>query len=91
MIYKNESYEKERSLYNIKDSQVINCTFEGKEDGESPLKECKNILVKDSLLNLRYPFCFRSRGLFQHLLQPRDPGCRSRSDSGSHSLSYTCI
>ena len=56
MIYKNESYEKERSLYNIKDSQVINCTFEGQEDGESPLKECKNILVKDSLLNLRYPF-----------------------------------
>ena len=56
MIYENIVYAKERSLYNIKKSQVINCTFEGKEDGESPLKECKDILVKDSLLNLRYPF-----------------------------------
>ena len=56
MIFENKVYEKERSLYNLKNSQVLNCTFEGKEDGESPLKECKDIIVKDCLINLRYPF-----------------------------------
>ena len=56
MIYKDLTFQKERSLYNIKDSKVINCVFEGKEDGESPLKECENIFIDNSTFNLRYPF-----------------------------------
>ena len=44
MTYKDLTFQKERSLYNIKDSKVINCKFQGEEDGESPLKECKNAL-----------------------------------------------
>ena len=56
MIYKDLTFQEERSLYNISDSKVINCIFEGKEDGESPLKECENVFVTDCMLNLRYPF-----------------------------------
>ena len=56
MTYKDLTFQKERSLYNIKDSKVINCKFQGEEDGESPLKECKNIVVEECDLNLRYPF-----------------------------------
>ena len=56
MNYKDLTFQSERSLYNIKDSIVDNCVFEGLEDGESPLKECENIFVKDCVLNLRYPF-----------------------------------
>ena len=56
MIYKDKNYQKERTLYAISDSEVINCKFEGKEDGESPLKECKNIRVNGCVFKLRYPF-----------------------------------
>ena len=56
MIYKDKTYQKERELYSISDSEVINCKFEGKEDGESPLKECKNIKVNGCVFKLRYPF-----------------------------------
>lgn len=56
MIYKNKQYEAERALYNIKNCDVIDCNFEGPEDGESPLKECKNVNITSCMLNLRYPF-----------------------------------
>ena len=50
------SLEKERSLYFEKDLKVSHCTFAGKEDGESPLKEGRNLLVEDCFFELRYPF-----------------------------------
>jgi len=53
--YRNLSYEHERALYGIKDSNIIGCNFMGKVDGESPLKECTNILVDDCNFKLRYP------------------------------------
>ena len=56
MIYKDKNYEEERSLYHLINDEVINCTFEGKLDGESPLKECINIKVLNCMVNLRYPF-----------------------------------
>lgn len=46
----------ERALYGSKNKEIINCRFEGEEDGESALKESKNIIVKDSYFDLRYPF-----------------------------------
>lgn len=59
MEYKNliegKTYDEERALYNLKDTQVINCTFAGKADGESVLKETRNISVKDCTFSLRYP------------------------------------
>lgn len=45
----------ERALYNICDAEVVNCVFAGEADGESALKECRNISVKDCKFSLRYP------------------------------------
>ena len=56
MIYKNKTYDEERALYGIKDSTVEDCTFDGPADGESALKESRNIVVKGCRFNLRYPF-----------------------------------
>ena len=49
-----KKFSKERSLYNIKDSELVRVDFEGDEDGESPLKECENISLKDCNISLRY-------------------------------------
>jgi hypothetical protein len=59
------SFQKERSLYLEKDLVVSHCTFAGPEDGESPLKEGKNLLVEDSHFDLRYPF-WHDQGLTVH-------------------------
>lgn len=55
-IFKNQSYDKERAFYGEKDILVENCRIDGPEDGESAFKECEDIKVKDTYLNLRYPF-----------------------------------
>ena len=55
-IVENITMDEERALYGSSDITVINCRFEGPADGESALKECSNVTVKDSYFNLRYPF-----------------------------------
>lgn len=52
----NKIFDEERALYAVKDMLVENCTFDGPADGESALKECSGITVRDSKFNLRYPF-----------------------------------
>eukprot|EP00792_Barthelona_sp_PAP020_P003959 TRINITY_DN1787_c0_g1_i1.p1 TRINITY_DN1787_c0_g1~~TRINITY_DN1787_c0_g1_i1.p1 ORF type:complete len:298 (-),score=75.08 TRINITY_DN1787_c0_g1_i1:276-1169(-) len=54
--FKDRTFDEERALYGIKDAVVENCNFAGPADGESALKECQNIIVKDSNFQLRYPF-----------------------------------
>lgn len=56
MIFVNETHDEERAFYGIKDAVVKNCKIDGPADGESAFKECKNIQVEDTYLNLRYPF-----------------------------------
>lgn len=55
-IYENKIYDEERALYDIEDALVTGCTFAGPADGESALKECRNIKVESCLFELRYPF-----------------------------------
>lgn len=55
-IIENKVFDEERSLYNLKNTEVKNCTFAGPADGESVLKEARNIVVSDSSFSLRYPF-----------------------------------
>lgn len=56
MIYENRTFEEERALYGSDGIEVINCRFDGPADGESAMKESKNITVRKSFFNLRYPF-----------------------------------
>lgn len=54
-IIENQNFDEERALYNLKDTEVKNCTFAGEKDGESVLKETRNISVRDCAFSLRYP------------------------------------
>lgn len=51
----NQKFDEERALYNIKNTEILNCRFEGEKDGESVLKEGRNYVVKDCSFSLRYP------------------------------------
>ena len=53
---KNQNFDEERALYHLTDGQVYNCVFAGPRDGESALKEARNIEVRGSSFSLRYPF-----------------------------------
>ena len=45
----------ERALYNKHNLEVEDTTF---DDGESPLKECSNIVVKNSIFKWKYPLWY---------------------------------
>ena len=52
---KNKKFAEERALYNLKETRVISCNFEGALDGESALKETRNIIIDSCFFALRYP------------------------------------
>ena len=49
------TFDEERALYNLKSADVVECTFAGPSDGESVLKECRDISVQKCNFSLRYP------------------------------------
>lgn len=53
--YENLTLDEERALYGVTDAEIIHCAFEGPADGESALKETRNVRVADSRFCLRYP------------------------------------
>jgi hypothetical protein len=53
---KNKTFDEERALYGARDIIVTDCRFDGPADGESAFKESRNVVVKGSFFNLRYPF-----------------------------------
>ncbi len=61
-----KTYDEERALYGLKDAFVESCSFDGPNDGESPLKECDNIIVNNSFFNLRYPFWHVRKGIVRN-------------------------
>ena len=54
-IIQNQTLDEERALYALKNAEVVGCTFAGPADGESALKECKGVTVKNCAFSLRYP------------------------------------
>lgn len=52
----NQVLDQERALYGAQDTAVVNCRFDGPADGESALKECRDIRTENCWFNLRYPF-----------------------------------
>ena len=55
MIIENKKFDAERALYNLKDATVRGCVFAGEADGESQLKEARNVKVENCAFSLRYP------------------------------------
>lgn len=55
-VYENKRFDEERALYGSCGVELNNCRFDGPADGESALKESREIRVKDCFFNLRYPF-----------------------------------
>ena len=52
---KNKTYDEERALDHLTETDVTDCIFGGPKDGESVLKECRDIRVKGCSFSLRYP------------------------------------
>lgn len=47
--------DEERALYHLQNAAVEGCTFAGPADGESALKESRDVAVKECVFSLRYP------------------------------------
>ncbi len=57
------TYDEERALYHLCDTEVEYCTFAGPADGESAFKEARDITVRQCAFSLRYPFWHAQRFL----------------------------
>lgn len=55
-IIENMTFDEERALYGSDGLIIKNVKFDGPADGESAVKECRNIEVENCFCNLRYPF-----------------------------------
>ncbi len=55
-IIENKKFDEERALYASRGVHLKSCAFDGPADGESALKESRDITVEDTYCNLRYPF-----------------------------------
>jgi len=56
IVVQDQTFDQERALYGSDGIDVISCRFDGPTDGESALKESRDIDVRNSYFNLRYPF-----------------------------------
>lgn len=55
-VIEKKTMDQERALYGEEHIIVKNCVFDGPADGESALKECRDVTVDHCYCNLRYPF-----------------------------------
>ncbi len=55
-IIKNGQFDEERAFYASRGILLESCRFDGPADGESALKECRDISAENCYFNLRYPF-----------------------------------
>lgn len=65
-IYEGLHLDEERALYGIHNAEVRRCTFDGPADGESALKECRDLLVESCDFRLRYPFWHTHRATIKN-------------------------
>lgn len=52
---KGKQFDEERALYNLTGADVEDCVFAGEADGESVLKEARDVNVRNCRFSLRYP------------------------------------
>lgn len=67
-IIQNRTMDEERALYGLHNADVVNCEFFGPLDGESALKECGNINIKNCRFLLRYPLWHLNGGSMENSL-----------------------
>lgn len=60
--FKNGVYDEERAFYGAQNVILKDCSFDGPADGESALKEARNIEASNVYFNLRYP-CWHDENL----------------------------
>lgn len=51
-----QTFDEERALYASREVIIKDCSFDGPTDGESALKESRDIETRNCFFNLRYPF-----------------------------------
>ena len=56
MKIEGKTFDEERALYGLDGASISDCRFDGPADGESAMKECRNLTVENCFFNLRYPF-----------------------------------
>lgn len=54
-VIENQQFDEERALYYSQECDIKNCTFAGPADGESVLKESRDVMLVDCSFSLRYP------------------------------------
>lgn len=54
-VIEKQTFDEERALYNLQNTCVKDCVFAGAKDGESVLKETRNVAVENCQFSLRYP------------------------------------
>ncbi len=54
-LIENRQFDEERSLYHLQHADVKSCVFAGPADGESVLKEARDVALTDCSFSLRYP------------------------------------
>ena len=52
---KGQRFDEERALYNARETDLFDCVFAGPADGESVLKEARDVRLKNCSFSLRYP------------------------------------
>lgn len=62
----NKTFDEERALYAVENILVKDCVFDGPADGESALKEGREVTVDNCFFNLRYPFWHDTRLKIEH-------------------------
>ena len=50
-----KGFDEERALYNLTKADVTDCVFAGPADGESVLKEARDVKLENCTFSLRYP------------------------------------
>ena len=54
-LIKQRQFDEERALYNLTSGDVVDCVFAGPADGESVLKEARDVMLSHCSFSLRYP------------------------------------
>ena len=50
-----KTFDEERALYHQQDTLIQGCSFAGPADGESALKQARNVVVQQCEFSLSYP------------------------------------